>query len=96
MKIFIQLICLTTGPVGGLLIILVIDFFSYRRAIKNRYCKDCLWHVHKKEQCLKHAYIENFRWVWPHKGPHCTCGEFRYGKCNVYKTLFHKESEVEK
>jgi len=95
MKIHIPIICAIIGTIGGFLSVLVINFFSYRRAIKNRYCKDCLWHVHKKEQCLKHAYIENFRWVWPHKSPHCTCSEFKYGKLNLYDTLFNtKESEV--
>jgi len=99
MKVIIPIICSIIGPIGGLLVILVIlviDFFSYRRAIKDRYCKDCLWHVHKKEQCLKRAYIENFRLVWPHASPHYTCDQFKYGKFNLYDTLFNtKESETD-
>ena len=89
----IPLICSIIGTIGGLLSILVIDFFMYRKAIKNRYCKDCLWNIHKTETCLKHAYIEDFKWIWPHASPHHTCDQFKYGKCNFYKMFFHKESE---
>lgn len=90
----IPLICSIIGPLGGVLVLLVIDFFMYRKAIKNRFCKDCLWYVRKTESCLKHAYIANFGWVWPHKSTHCTCDRFKYGKCNFYEMLFVKKSEA--
>ena len=90
----IPLICFIIGPIGGLLIILVIDFFMYRKAIKNRFCKDCLWYVSKTQSCFNHSYIANFMWIWSHTNPHCTCEQFKYGKCNFYEMLFHKENEV--
>lgn len=96
MKIFVPLICSVIGPLGGLLVLLVIDFFMYRKAIKNRFCKDCLWYVRKTETCFKRAHLADFGWVWPRISKHCTCDQFKYGKCNFYEMLFHKESEVEK
>ena len=79
------------GPFGGIGLATMIDFFCYRKAVKNRYCKDCLWYIRAKEECIKHAYIENFKYICPHKSPHYTCDNFKYGKFSIYLALFERE-----